>query len=105
MIRPLKIKVVRRRRVRPTEEKPKEEPVAEPPAAEPEEDDRVPCPHCGRRFAADGEALQRHVNICLKVFAGKKKVDTAKNQKVVERTEEEREPKERKKPKRTEEER
>ena len=36
--------------------------------------DLAPCEHCGRKFNAT--ALAKHVDICLKVFKGKKKVQT-----------------------------
>ena len=38
-----------------------------PPPAPPEYDDRVPCPHCGRRFNA--MAAERHIPKCTSIMA------------------------------------
>ena len=38
-----------------------------PPSIDPEEDDRVPCPHCGRRFAP--KAAERHIPKCSSIQA------------------------------------
>ena len=39
---------------------------------DPNNDNRIECPTCGRKFAS--EALQKHKKICKKVFVNKRKV-------------------------------
>lgn len=56
-------------------EKAKEEgkavgPPPDLPKYEIEDDDRVPCPYCGRKFAA--ESAQRHIGVCERMNAGKR---------------------------------
>lgn len=46
---------------------------------EEEMDDRVPCPHCGRKFGEN--AAEKHIAICLKVFGGKNKANEAREEK------------------------
>ena len=55
-------------------EKAKEEgravgPPPEMPKYEPEDDDRVSCPYCGRKFGE--EAAKRHITVCERMNAGK----------------------------------